>query len=197
MLGGGTFEVGAFALKAALFPGRDRSSGRTDHYTDLGIDTSWIKPVGSDTLTFNARYTHERQSLDATCLLGMADGSIDEGPLSACAHNTLNELHADASYYWHNGIGVTVSPFTITGSSSPFIYPDSRTFRPNSSGVQFQLDATPFGKGNSPLGPRFNMRVGAQYTLYTRFNGARFNFDNSGRSAADNNTLRLFTWIAF
>ncbi len=51
--------------------------------------------------------------------------------------------------------------------------------------------------GNSPLGPRFNMRVGAQYTLYTRFNGARSNFDNSGRNASDNNTFRLFTWIAF
>jgi hypothetical protein len=106
--GGGTFEVGAFALKAALFPGRDRSSGTSDRYTDVGVDTSWIKPLKSDTLTFNARYTHEKQSLDATCLLGMADGSIAPGPLSACANNSLDEVRGDASYYWHNKIGVTV-----------------------------------------------------------------------------------------
>ena len=196
-LAGGTFEVGAFGLQASLFPGRDRSTGSSDRYTDLGLDTSWIKPLGSDMLTLNARYTHEKQSLDATCLLGMADGSIDVGPLSACANNTLNEVRGDVSYYWHDAIGVTVSPFSITGSSNPFIYADNRTFKPNSSGVQFQVDGTPFGRGNSPLGPRFNLRVGAQYTLYSRFNGARSNFDNSGRNAADNNTLRLFTWIAF
>lgn len=196
-LGGGTFEVGVFALKAALFPGRDRSTGTSDRYTDFGFDTSWVKPLGSNTLTLNARYTHEKQSLDATCLLGMADESIPAGPLSDCADNKLNELRADASFYWRNMIGVTVSPFSITGSSNPFIYSGNRTFKPNSSGVEFQIDGTPFGRGNSPLGPRFNMRVGAQYTLYRRFDGARFNFDNSGRNAADNNTLRLFAWVAF
>ena len=196
-LGGGTFELGAFALHAGLFPGRDRSTGRSDRYTDLGLDTSWIKPLGPDTLTLNARYTHEKQSLDATCLLGMADGSIDVVRLSACADNSLNEVRADASYYWRNMIGFTVSPFSISGSRNPFIYADNRTFKPNSSGVQFQLDGTPFGRGKSPFGPRFNMRVGVQYTLYRTFNGARFNFDNSGRKASDNNTLRVFNWVAF
>jgi hypothetical protein len=196
-LGGGTFEIGGFAFQAALFPGRDRSMGRTDRYTDLGLDSSWIKPLKSDTLTVNARYTHEKQSLDATCLLGMAEGSIDPVPLPDCAHNSLNEVRGDVSYYWHNKVGLTVSPFSITGSANPYIYADNRTSKPNSSGVQLQLDATPWGKGNSPLGPRFNMRVGAQYTAYGRFNGARANFNGAGRSAADNNTLRLFAWVAF
>lgn len=196
-LGGGTLEVGAVALRAALFPARDRSSGHSDRYTDLGLDTSWIKPLGSGTLTLNARYTHETQSLEATCLLGMGDGSITEGPLSDCADNTLNEVRGDASFYWHDAIGVTVSPFSISGSSNPYLYAGNRTFKPNSSGVEFQIDGTPFGNGNSPLGPRFNMRVGAQYTLYRTFNGARGNFDGSGRNAHDNNTLRVFTWVAF
>ena len=196
-LGGGTFEVGAFALRAALFPGRVRSTGRSDRYTDLGLDTSWIKPVGPGTLTVNGRYTHEKQSLEATCLLGMDDGSIAQGPLAACADNTLNEVRADASYYWHNAVGATLSPFSVTGSSNPYIYGGNRVPKPNSSGVEFQVDGTPWGKGNSPLGPRFNMRMGVQYTLYSHFNGARSNFDFTGRSAHDNNTLRLFTWVAF
>jgi hypothetical protein len=193
----GTFEAGAFALKAALYPGRDRSSGFTDRYTDLGLDASWIKPLKSDTLTLNARYTHEKQSLNATCALGMADGSIEPGPLSQCADDTLNEERIDGSYYWHNAIGGTVSAFNLSGSSNPIIYADNRTFRPNSSGFLFQVDGTPFGRGKSPLGPRFNMRVGVQYTVYTRFDGARFNFDGSGRNASANNTLRVFTWVAF
>lgn len=196
-LAGGTFEAGAFALKAALYPGRDRSSGRTDRYTDLGLDASWIRPLGSDTLTLNGRYMHEKQSLNATCALGMADGSIEPGPLSDCADNTLSEARADGSYYWHNAVGATISAFNLTGSSNPIIYADNRTFRPNSSGFQFQVDGTPFGSGNSPLGPRLNIRAGVQYTVYTRFDGARADFDGTGRKAADNNTLRVFTWVAF
>ena len=195
--GGGTFEAGAFALKAALFPARDRSSGYTDRYTDLGVDASWIKPLKSDTLTLNGRYTHEKQSLNATCALGMADGSIDPAPLSDCADDTLNEVRGDGSYYWHNVIGATVSAFDISGSRNPIIYADNRTFRPNSSGFQFQLDATPFGRAKSPLGRRFNVRVGVQYTVYTKFDGARGNFGGTGRNASDNNTLRVFTWVAF
>jgi hypothetical protein len=196
-LAGGTAEAGAFALKAALWPGRDRSSGLTDRYSDIGVDASWIKPLGSDTLTLNGRYTHEKQSLNATCAIGMADESIDPGPLSACADDTLNEVRADGSYYWHDAIGATISAFDISGSSNPIIYADNRTFRPNSSGLMFQLDGTPFGRSGSPLGPRFNMRVGVQYTVYTRFDGAHSNYDGTGRNASDNNTLRVFTWVAF
>jgi hypothetical protein len=196
-LAGGTFEAGAFALKAALWPGRDRSSGLTDRYTDVGLDASWIKSLKSGTVTLNGRYTHEDQSLNGTCALGMADGSIPLAPLSECADNKLNEFHVDGSYYWHNAVGLTVSAFDVTGSKNPLIYPDFRTMRPSSSGLQFQLDGTPFGRGKSPLGPRFNMRVGIQYTLYTRFNGARRDFDLTGRNASDNNTLRVFTWVAF
>lgn len=195
--GGGTFEVGAFALKAALYPGRDRSSGFTDRFTDVGVDASWIKDLKSDTLTLNARYTHEKRALNATCALGISDGSIEPMPLSECADDTLNEVRGDISYYWRNTIGFTVSPFSISGSKNPVIYADNRTFHPNSSGVLFQVDGTPFGRGKSPLGPRFNMRVGAQYTIYSKFNGAHDDFDGTGRNASDNNTLRIFTWVAF
>src|ERR1700750_3307568 len=52
-LAGGTFEVGASALKAALFPSRDRSSGLTDRYTDLGLDGSWQKAFGTDNIALN------------------------------------------------------------------------------------------------------------------------------------------------
>jgi len=196
-LAGGTFEAGGFALKAALYPARDRSTGHSDSYTDLGLDASWIKPLGSDTLTFNGRYAHEKRSLDATCALGMAAGEIDPIPLSDCADDTLHELHGDVSYYWHDTIGATVSAFGVSGSSNPIIYGDNRTFKPNSSGFQFQIDGTPFGRGKSPLGPRINMRVGIQYTVYTKFDGASHDFDGTGRNASDNNTLRVFTWVAF
>jgi len=197
-LAGGTLEVGAFLLKANLWPGRDRSTGLTDKYTDIGLDASWIKTLASnDTLTFNTRYVHEKQSLNGTCALGLADGSIVGVTLPDCADSTLNEVRADASYYWHNKVGATVGAFSIDGSQNPTQYAGNLLLKPNSSGLTFQLDGTPFGDGKSKLGPHVNLRVGVQYTAYLSFNGSRLNYDGAGANAADNNTLRIFTWVAF
>ena len=86
--------------------------------------------------------------------------------------------------------------FNTNGSSDELLYADSRTFSPDSTGVTFQIDATPWGAGDAPLGGRLALRVGLQYTMYARFNGAGSNYDGSGRNASDNNTLRIFTWLA-
>ena len=188
-LAGGVFEAGAFGMRTEIYPGLDHTTGFTDRYTDLGLDASFQKTLAnSDVITLNARYLHERQSLDATCALAAA---------SDCAGNTLQDLRADGSYYWRNKVGATVGFFDTFGSSNPVIYSGNRTFKPDSTGVMFQLDGTPWGDGTSPLGPRFNMRVGVQYTLYTRFNGAGSNYDGAGANASDNNTLRVFTWFAY
>ena len=189
-LGGGTFQAGAFGMRTEIFPGRDHTTGFTDRYTDIGLDASFEKTLASsDVITFNARYLHERQSLDATCALAMG--------APGCAGNTLQDLRADASYYWRNKVGATVGLFDTFGSTNPDIYSANRTSKPDSTGLMFQLDGTPWGDGTSPLGPRFNMRVGVQYTLYTRFNGASSNYDGAGANASDNNTLRVFTWFAY
>ena len=41
------------------------------------------------------------------------------------------------------------------------------------------------------------VRIGAQYTAYSKFNGATDNYDGFGRNARDNNTLRLYLWAAY
>lgn len=195
---GGTAEIGAFGLKARIRPGRDRSTGLADHYTDVGADVSFIKTIGSsDTVTLNGRYTHEKRSLLASCALGLADGSFTQAPLGICADGSLNEVRGDMSYYWRNKIGATVGAFNLTGSRNAAIYASNRIDRPDSTGLLLQLDATPFSGANSPFGTRFAARVGIQYVAYSRFDGARYDYDGTGRSAADNNTVRVFTWVAF
>ncbi len=190
-LAGGTFEVGANVLKAAIFPGRDRSSGFTDHYTDWGVDSSWLKTISKrNSLTANVRYEHEKADLRASCALELIGDASD----LSCARYHLNEWRV-AVRYAHNRIGFTVSPFSISGSRNFNLYDGNG--RPDSNGVLGQVDFTPWGAGNSPLGPRFNARVGVQYTVYGKFNGRRRNYDFSGANAADNDALRLFTWIAF
>lgn len=190
-LAGGTFEVGANLLKAAIYPGRDRSSGFTDRYTDWGIDGSWLGPVGkTDSVTANVRYEHEKGNLRASCALALVGDGTDLG----CARYSLNEWRAAVRYTWHDKVGFTLSPFSITGSHNDNLY-DSGS--PNSNGVMGQIDYTPWGAGNSPLGPRFNARIGVQYTIYGKFNGRRHNYDGAGANATDNNALRIFTWVAF
>jgi hypothetical protein len=41
------------------------------------------------------------------------------------------------------------------------------------------------------------MRFGLQYVFYNMFNGASNDYDAAGRKAADNNTLFLYSWVAF
>jgi hypothetical protein len=182
------FEVGGFFLQADLNPGGDRSTGSTDHYTDIGADASYQYFFqNKDIVTLNARYTNEQQQLDATRALGGASNDRD----------TLQDLRFDASYYWRGQVGATIGGFDTFGSADPLLYAANRTLKPDSSGLLFQIDGTPFGAGKSPFGPRFNMRVGAQYLDYFTFDGAGRDFDAAGHGASDNNTFRLFAWIAY
>jgi hypothetical protein len=181
------FELGAIAFLPSLYPGGDRTATDSDKYQDLGVDGSYqYAGDGTNIYQINLRYTHEQQKLDASFALGAA----------AQPGNSLNEFQADASYYWHNEIGGTVEYFNVTGSADSQLYAANRTLNPDSAGLLFQIDGTPFGETASDLGTRVNLRLGMQYRLFTRFNGAATNFDGAGSNASDNDTLRLFAWVA-
>ena len=38
------------------------------------------------------------------------------------------------------------------------------------------------------------MRIGLQYTLWNKFDGATNNFDGAGRNAHNNNTIFAYAW---
>jgi hypothetical protein len=182
------FEIGAFLMDVDIYPGLDMTTGTTDHFNDVGVDASYqLFASHNNVVTVNARYTHEHQDLRASQLLGAA----------ANVRQTLEDLRFDASYYWHNQVGLTVGAFDTWGSTDPVLYGGVPAPKPNSTAMLVQLDGTPWGAGHSPLGPRFNIRVGIQYTHYFSFDGAATNYDGAGRNASDNNAFRLFTWVAY
>lgn len=181
------YHFGAVAFAASLYPGGDTSTGAVDRDTDLGADAGYqFTGTGNNVLSLNSIYIHEDQKLTASSLLG-----------NSGSHDSLNEFRTDVSYYWNGWIGGTVQYFNIWGSRDPMLYAGNSTFRPNSNGVMFQIDATPFGNGSNFAGFRFNLRTGIQYLLYTEFDGAARDYDGTGRRAADDNTLRIFTWFTF
>ena len=192
---GGTLEFGAIGFKANIFPERERSSGFTDEFTDLGIDGSWVKTFESgDQISTNVRYIHETGNLRASCALGMIGD--EEGNDVGCGHYHLSEVRGTVGYSWRGMVGASLSAFSIGGSANPNVF-GGASGTPDSNGITGQVDFTPWGNGKSPLGPRVNARVGLQYTLYGKFNGRRSNWDGAGANATDNNALRVFTWVAF
>jgi hypothetical protein len=181
-------SVGIFGLQANILPGTN--SGPKDKYNDVGIDASYQSMgTGRHIFTANASLIRESQQLNATFSGGDADR----------ASNKNNSLNLNGSYYFNNTYGATLAYFNNGGSkedatlfaSNPV--DGSRVGHSDANGYILQADYTPFGKGGSTL---TNVRLGLQYTLYNKFNGASKNYDGFGRNASDNNTLMLMVWAA-
>lgn len=45
--------------------------------------------------------------------------------------------------------------------------------------------------------PQQNVRLALRYTAYSKFNGAKTDYDGFGRNAGDNNTVYFYTWFLF
>lgn len=182
-------SAGFFGFYAPLYPGFDRSNGK-DRYTDYGFDASWQRPFGEDTLTVNTTYIHEHQSLRASFLAG--DAALPKG--------SLNTFKVNGTFNFESEFGVSAGVFDTWGSHdavrfAPNPIDGSANGSPNSSGYILQADWTPFAT-DSPS-TYMNLRLGIQYTGYTKFNGRSSNYDGFGRDASDNNAVEVFAWVAF
>ena len=166
-----SFEVGTFGIDTQVYP--NGVSGVTDHYLDAGLDSQYqLLMPGHSSLDVHAMYIHERQVLDASS--------------PAQPDNHVNAWDLNAQYYWHERYGPSIGYFNTSGNANPTLYAStSRTDSPDSNGWILQWTYLPWQ----------NIQLGAQYTLYTRFDGASHNYDGSGRNAADNDTLYLFAWL--
>ncbi|MGJ0484065.1 MAG: cytochrome C [Methylomicrobium sp.] len=186
-LDGHYFSLGTFGLRANIVPGRDPTFGM-NQYSDLGVDANYqFLGSGKHIFEYKASYIREDQKLGASNQFGNA-ANVD---------NRLFSLHTNASYTFDQTYSVNLGYFRTTGSYDPLLYADNITRKPNSEGFIAELDYVPFGKSGSPLAPWLNLRFALQYTGYTKFDGAQYNYDGSGRNASSNNTLFLNGWLIF
>jgi hypothetical protein len=185
--GRSSFEVGTFGMAASINPGRETGFG-TDHKIDVGFDAQYQFLADRNSFSAQASWITENQSLDASQALGNSTNS----------NNHLRSLHIKTSYYFDQTYGATLGYFRIDGSSDPGLYAATSSVNsPNTTGWIMETDYMPFNHGGPTFWPWLNMKIGLQYTLYTKFNGTGTNYDGNGRNAHDNNTLFLFDWIAF
>lgn len=181
------FSIGLFGFNADLQP--DRVSGPADKYRDLGVDAAY-QFLGNrqHIYTLNASYVREWQTLDYT--FGQGGSSHRK--------NDIDQYRLAASYHYNQTWGLTASLFSVRGKNDAALNGDSLNGKPNTSGYILQADWTPWGKEDSWGAPWANVRLGLQYTGYSRYMGGSSYLDADGnvRHARDNNTTMLFLWTS-
>ena len=166
----------------------------TDNYTDTGYDATYqFANGGPHTFNANASYMHESQRLFAT----------SSGCSAACRRTTTSiRWRVIAEYGYRQTYAFTLGYFSSATAMrtrrcfGPGLCFGSATGSPDSRGYVLQLEYIPFGKAGSPAGPWLNLRLGVQYTLFSRLNGGDTNYDGFGHSASDNNTVFVYVWTA-
>jgi hypothetical protein len=189
--------VGALFLNANLDPTVSDFSASgamgQDRYTDYALDGGYqFIGDGTHIVTGQAIFVHEDQALH---------GSFNTGD-SSQVNGSLNQVRANATYYYENTYGLTLGWQYTWGRQNAALFPaspgsGSANGKPNSNAFSIEGDWVPFGKQDSWARPFANMKVGIQYVVYTMFNGGSKNYDGFGRNASDNNTLYIYLWTAF
>ncbi len=138
------------------------------------------------------------------------------GNASSNPVNYLTSFKASAAYVWNRTISATVGYFSVRGSADNTLYgnaflnpiPGGAAYgQPDGKGLIFDVNYMPFSKGGPSFYPWTNAKIGLSYTHYLSLYGGTSNFDGLGtyyngsswrtHTATDNNTLFLYTWIAF
>jgi hypothetical protein len=185
-----SFNVGVFGFNAGVQNAQDAVG--TDRYQDVGIDGTYQFLGNREHIfTLNTSYVWERQNLGYTYNIA----SAAQNPTA-----TIDTFRLAGSYHYEQTWGATAGLFNTRGSADSGLYgASSYNNRPDTAGYILQADWTPWGKEGSWGAPWANMRIGLQYTGYSRFNGGSHYIDtvnNVDRKASDNNTTMLFLWFA-
>ena len=182
------YEFGTYGMHVRSTPGAITApDGSTlspqDSFTDWAVDTQIDRTLfRTDVLSFRATYIRENNDLLGT----FAAGGAAQG-----SHH-LNTVMANAEYHIGNKYTGAFGWFHTTGTSDIGLYP--------SGAVSGNFNGDPRGSGyiaNVTYWPWQNLMLGAQYTGYTRFNGAATNYDGAGRNANSNNTIYLDAKVIF
>ena len=185
-------EVGLIGFSAKQQPFQPATTA-TNRSTDYGLDASYQFNIGTpQAFDAHASWIHEKRQLDASYAIGISDATS----------NTLDTFQMDVSYIMSQTWASTVGVFNTNGSTNRLMFTPgpvsgSASGAPTTGGYIVRFEWIPFGKFGSFASPWLNLRMGAQYTGYWRFNGGHTNYDGFGRSATDNNAFFLYTWLAF
>ncbi len=189
--GANSLMVGTYGVLVNVYPDNLHTSTPTDRYQDAALDAQYQYISDEHTFTAQTTYIWEKQKYNASYPVTQSTGSgYGAGPTPDNPSDNLRTFRLKGSYYYQRKYGTTLAVFQTTGSADAGLYgtdSSGNALSPNSSGYIAELDYLPLQ----------NVRLLLQYTGYNKFNGARQNYDGTGRNAADNNTLFADVWVAF
>lgn len=188
--GAQSLSVGVYGATFKLVPGADSSgttalSGPANKFRDSAFDFQYQWIGDQHLVTVAGTRIKEQMTLDASFVNGDAEN----------LSNDLTTTRVTGTYYYKRKYGGALGVFSTTGSSDAGLYPADDTVpvitsannKPDTTGWVAELNYMPW----------LNTKLTAQFTQYSKFNGASSNYDGSGRNASDNNSLYLLAWLAF
>jgi hypothetical protein len=208
--------VGTSGMIAHVYDtGSDTDPDNLGHYRNTGIDAQYQYLLDPHTFTAQVAYMRQVQTYSATALAEASAAAtyvLADGVTPVDAANptdTTNIFRAKVSYVYQAKYGGSLAFFNKTGTSNTFN--QTSGFDPvgcegtvvcsaSSSRVGGNLSGNPATSGITYEAfwiPKQNIRIGAQYTAYSKFNGASDNYDGFGRNAKDNNTLFAYVWFVY
>jgi hypothetical protein len=214
--GAHSLMVGTSGMVARVYddPLDTSDPSTTHHFRDLGVDAQYqyILDPHSVTAQFAYARSHHRYP---DFLAGQPVEFVDQQgkPLANTNDSdTTNVMRAKLTYVYRATYGGSLSFFNLTGSTntanqSSGYDPATLTITSTdpaasvlSTRVNGNLSGNPATRGwtyEAFWTPIQYIRIGAQYTAYSRYNGASTNYDGLGRNARDNNSLFLYAWAAY
>lgn len=207
--------VGTSGMVARIYDNPlDTSDPSTLHHTrDLIVDAQYQYLLDPHSVTAQLVFEksrHRYPDAAANQPVGFVDAAGNALP-NTNAEDTTNLLRAKLTYVYQARYGGSVGFFNLTGSTNTGnqtsgFSPDTLTITsdPNAAAPSLRvggsLNGNPATRGVTLEAfwlPVQYVRIGVQYTAYSKYNGASSNYDGFGRNARDNNSLFLYLWAAY
>jgi hypothetical protein len=212
--GASTLMIGGSTMTSRVYDDPAAPDPTTLHrFRDSSVDAQYQWLLDPHALTLQAvatRQLHRYPDFLAGQVPAFVDAQGNPLPPSSPS-DVLRLLRTKASYTWRATYGGSVSYFDLSGTTNTLnqssgydpltgtITTSSAAAAP-STRVNGNLTGNPRTTGETLEAywlPWQNLRIGAQYTFYQRYNGSARNYDGFGRNASDNDSLFVYAWFAY
>lgn len=183
-----SFAVGTYGLIAKVDAEADEPGLGADRFRDVALDGQYQYAAGEHVFSASATWIRERQEWDASFGQGLASNP------SA----VLKTFRADAHYVYRGTYAGLAQYFVTQGDADDLRYNSgapvtgSINGSPDSRGWIVELD---YLADLDWMPVVQHAKFALRYTGYTRFNGARDDYDGFGRNARDNDSIYLLAWF--
>ncbi len=206
--GANSLMVGTSGMVAHVFddPLNISDPASTHRFRDIGADAQYQYLLDPHSVTAQIAFINTQHRYPAA-LAGQPAPFFDASGAATLANtnatDTTNIVRAKLTYVYQARYGGSLGLFSLTGSvntaNQTAGYDNTGTLV-RTAGPSSSLSGSLSTRGYTLEAfwtPIQYLRLGAQYTGYTRFNGASTNYDGFRRNARDNNTLFLYAWLAY